>query len=48
MGTTKRDKEFLWLTVMHLLEDMENEKSVSKKLKALNDKFYIKKRKLKD
>jgi len=50
MGTTKQDKLFIWLTVLHELEDFDerNKKSVHeniyKKLDHLNKLYYIKKR----
>ena len=47
MGTKKIDKELLWLKVLHLLEDLDenNITDVHKKLKELNKVFYIKERK---
>lgn len=46
MGTKKKDKEFLWLQVIHLLEDVDLKypSSLHKKLKELNSKFFIKER----
>lgn len=49
MGTSKKDKEFIWLKVLHLVED-EDTKDISKVhklLKELNKKFFIKERKQK-
>lgn len=46
MGTTKKDKEFLWLKVLHLIEDTDT-KDISKVhelLNKLNEKFFIKER----
>lgn len=47
MGTKKKDKEFLWLKVLHLLEDLDDKNitDVHKKLKELNKVFYIRERK---
>lgn len=42
--TKKSEKEFLWLKVLHLIDD--NEKiNVNKLCKMLNSKFFIKERK---
>lgn len=47
MGTKKKDKEFLWLMVLHLIEDADiNNGNVHKLLKELNKQFFIKKRKI--
>jgi len=49
MGTKKKDKEFLWLKVLHLIEDVDTKdiSKVHKLLKELNKNFFIKERKLK-
>lgn len=46
MGTKKKDKEFLWLKVLHIIEDVGTKdiSNVHKLLKELNKKFYIKER----
>ena len=48
MGTSKKDKEFLWLKVLHLIEDTDTKDvgKVHKLLKELNKNFFIKERKL--
>lgn len=50
MGTKKIDKEFLWLKVLHLIEDEKliGVSNVHKVLKKLNKNFFIKERKKKD
>jgi hypothetical protein len=46
MGTTKKDKLFTWLKVLHKIEDLnETNLSDSKKLKELNKLYYIRERK---
>lgn len=48
MGTNKKDKEFLWLKVLHQIEDADTKdiSSVHKLLKELNKNFFIRERKL--
>jgi hypothetical protein len=46
MGTTKKDKLFTWLKLLHKIEDLgKTNLSDSKTLKELNKLFYIKERK---
>ena len=47
MGTKKKDKEFLWLKVLHSIEDVDIKdiSNVHKLLKELNKNFFIKERK---
>lgn len=49
MNLKKKEKEFLWLKVLHLLEDenLVDNTNVNKVLKELNKKFFIKERKFK-
>lgn len=46
MSTTKKDKEFLWLKVLHQIDDVDtkNINKVHLLLKELNKKFFIKER----
>jgi hypothetical protein len=46
MGTTKKDKEFIWLKVLHLIDDTDTKdiSKVHKLLKQLNEEFSIKER----
>ena len=47
MGTKKKDKLFLWLKVLHLIEDLDKKdvSKLNKKLEELNKVFYIRERK---
>jgi len=47
MGTKKIDKEFLWLKVLHIIEDLDEDgdKTGREIIKRLNKKFSIKERK---
>ena len=47
VGTKRRDKEFLWLQAIHIIDDMRDsgEKNIHKILRKLNTDFFIKKRK---
>jgi hypothetical protein len=40
----RENKEFTWLKVLHLLDDMKDEKNVHKVLRELNKTFFIKER----
>jgi hypothetical protein len=46
MGTKRKDKEFLWLKVLHQIEDtdIKDITKVHKLLKELNKNFFIKER----
>ncbi len=44
--TKKKEKEFLWLKVLHIIDDNGDlDKNVHKLIKTLNKEFYIKDRK---
>ncbi len=46
MGIKKKDKEFLWLKVLHQIEDVDLKEiaNVHRLLKELNKNFFIKER----
>jgi len=46
MGTTKKDKLWLWLKLLHKIDDLdETNLSDIEKLKELNKLYYIRERK---